>query len=143
MLKEFKEFIAKGNVLDLAVGIIIGAAFTGIVNSFVKDIVNPIIGLFGKANFDNMYLVLKDPNPGITPPGGYPTVDAAQKAGLVTLNYGSFLTNVLNFLIIAFVIFLIVKAANKFKREEAPAAPATPPEDVVLLTQIRDLLAKR
>jgi len=139
MLKEFKEFIAKGNMLDLAVGIIIGAAFTSVVNSFVKDLIDPLIGLFGKANFDNMFVVLKDPNP---VPGGYTTIDAAQKAGAVTFNYGSFLTNVLTFLITAFVVFLIVKAANKFRRQEAPA-PAAPPEDVKLLTEIRDLLARK
>jgi large conductance mechanosensitive channel len=137
MLKEFKEFIAKGNVLDLAVGIIIGAAFSGIVDSFVKDIINPIIGMFGGANFDNMFLVLKGPA------GAYKTIDEAQKAGAVTLNYGAFIGHVLQFLIVAWVIFLIVKAANRFKKETPAPAPAAPPEDVVLLTQIRDLLAKK
>lgn len=140
MLKEFKEFIAKGNVLDLAVGIIIGAAFTAIVDSFVKDVISPVIGLAGKANFDNLFLVLKE---GATP-GHYGTPAEAQKAGAVTLNYGAFLTNLVNFLIVAFVVFLIVKAANRFrtKQQEAPAEVATP-ADVVLLTEIRDLLAKR
>lgn len=138
MLKEFKEFIAKGNMLDLAVGIIIGAAFTGLVNSFVKDIISPFIGLIGKSNFDTMFLVLKQ---GDTP-GPYTTPDVAQKAGAVILTYGAFLTNLVNFLLVALVVFLIVKAANKFRREEAPA-PAAAPEDVVLLTEIRDLLAKR
>ena len=138
MLKEFKEFIQKGNVLDLAIGIVIGAAFTSVVQSFVKDLLNPIIGLFGKANFDNMFLVLKEgPLPGV-----YTTPADAQKAGAVTLNYGAFITNLINFLIVAFVIFLIVKAANRLKREE-PAAPAAPAEDVVLLTEIRDLLAAK
>jgi len=121
MLKEFKEFISKGNVLDLAVGIIIGAAFTGIVDSFVKDIISPLLGIFGKANFDEMTLTIKDG---------------------VVIRYGAFLTNLISFLVVAFVVFLIVKAANRFKKE-APAVPAAPAEDVVLLTQIRDLLAKK
>jgi large conductance mechanosensitive channel len=138
MLKEFKEFIAKGNVLDLAIGIVIGAAFSSIVDSFVKDIVTPIIGLAGKANFDNMFLVLKGAAPGATTP------EEAQKAGAVTLNYGAFLTHLISFLIVAFVLFLIVKAANRFrtKQVEAPTEVATPP-DVALLTEIRDLLAQR
>ena len=130
MLKEFREFIAKGNMLDLAVGIIIGAAFTSIVNSVVKDLITPLIGLFGTTNFDNMKLVLKE------------TVDDKGNPSLVTLNYGSFISNVITFLITAFVLFLIVKAANRFRKTEE-AAPAAPPEDVVLLTQIRDLLAKK
>lgn len=140
MLKEFKEFIAKGNVLDLAIGIVIGAAFTAVVNSFVKDLVNPIIGMFGNANFDNMFLVLK---PGGVP-GPYATPDVAAKAGAVTLNYGMFLTTIINFLIVGFVLFLVVKAANKMrsKQEAAPEVVATP-ADVVLLTEIRDLLARK
>jgi large conductance mechanosensitive channel len=140
MLKEFKEFIAKGNVLDLAVGIIIGAAFTGIVDSFVKDIISPIIGIFGKANFDSMFVVLKQGDV----PGPYPTPDVAQKAGAVIMTYGAFLTHLVQFLIIAFVVFLIVKAANKFKskQQETPASVAVP-ADITLLTEIRDLLAKK
>ena len=138
MLKEFREFIAKGNMLDLAVGIVIGAAFTSIVTSFVKDIVTPIIGLFGSVNFDNMFMVLKNPDNAPIPA----TPDDAAKLHIVTLNYGSFITYVINFLIVAFVIFLIVKAANKMKRKEE-AAPAAPAADVVLLTEIRDLLAKK
>ena len=130
MLKEFKEFIAKGNMLDLAVGIIIGAAFTAIVDSIVKDLINPIIGLFGTANLDNMKILLKQ------------GVDAKGNPTEVTLNYGSFISHVISFLVIAFVVFLIVKAANRFRRQEAPA-PAAPPEDVKLLTEIRDLLARR
>ncbi len=130
MLKEFKEFIAKGNMLDLAVGIIIGAAFTSIVDSIVKDLISPIIGLFGTANLDNMKLVLKQ------------SVDAKGAPTEVALNYGSFISHVINFLVIAFVVFLIVKAANRFRKQEAPA-PAAPPEDVKLLTEIRDLLARK
>jgi len=142
MLKEFKEFIAKGNVLDLAVGIIIGAAFTAIVGSFVKDIINPIIGLAGKANFDNMFLILRAPDP-MPLPFSPSTAADAEKAGAVVLKYGSFLTNVLNFLIVAFVVFLIVKAVNKAKAKEAPKVeevPSGPTPDQVLLTEIRDLL---
>jgi len=120
MLKEFREFIAKGNMLDLAVGIVIGAAFTALVNSFVKDLITPIIGLFGNANFDQDKLVLKDG---------------------VTLNYGSFLTAVINLLIVAFVLFLVVKAANQFRRSsEAAPLPPEPSKEELLLTEIRDLL---
>jgi large conductance mechanosensitive channel len=144
MLKEFREFIAKGNVLDLAVGIIIGAAFTAIVQSLVKDIINPVIGMFGKASFDNMFLVLKAPPSGIT---AYFTPEDAEKAGAVVLKYGSFLTNVINFLIVAVVVFLIVRAANKVreaarkKEETAKVVEAAKiSEEVVLLREIRDLL---
>jgi large conductance mechanosensitive channel len=140
MLREFREFIAKGNVIDLAVGIVIGAAFTAIVNSFVNDLLNPIIGVFGGANFDHYFLYLRRP-----PDSGlYMTPDDAQKAGAVTLNYGKFFTASLNFLIVGFVMFLVVKAANKLRRkqEEAPKVEPTP-ADVALLTEIRDLLANR
>jgi large conductance mechanosensitive channel len=142
MLKEFREFIAKGNVLDLAIGIIIGAAFTAIVGSFVKDILTPIIGLVGTSNFDDRFLVLKEGTP---TPGPYASVEVASKAGAVTLNYGTFLTAFINFLIVAFVLFLIVKAANKVKKKEEAPAPAAPPEptkEEILLAEIRDLLKK-
>src|SRR5579871_51925 len=119
MLKEFREFIAKGNMLDLAVGIVIGAAFTAIVTSLVKDIISPLIGLLGNANFDNSYMVLKG---GPVPEGTSPA-DAAAKFHAVTLNYGSFITAIINFLIVAFVIFMIVKAANAMKRKEEAAPP--------------------
>jgi|ERR1044072_7297360 large conductance mechanosensitive channel len=126
MLKEFREFIAKGNMLDLAVGIVIGAAFTAIVNSFVKDLITPIIGLVGNANFDAYHWELK--------PG-------------VFLNYGSFLTAVINFLIVGFVLFTIVKAANKMKRkqelQETSIAEPEVPNDEKLLMEIRDLLKAR
>jgi large conductance mechanosensitive channel len=143
MLKEFREFIAKGSVLDLAVGIVIGAAFTAIVSSFVKDILTPIIGIFGKANFENLFFVLKA-GAGAGDSGNYTTLDAAQKAGAVTLNYGVFVNAVINFLIVAFAIFLVVKAANKLKRkqEEEPAAAPEPSAEVKLLTEIRDSLKK-
>jgi len=141
MLKEFREFIAKGNVLDLAIGIIIGAAFTAIVGSFVKDILTPIIGLVGTSNFDERFFVLKEGKE----VGPYASVDLASKAGAVTLNYGTFLTAFINFLIVAFVLFLIVKAANKVKKKEETPAPVAPPEptkEEILLTEIRDLLKK-
>jgi len=139
MLKEFKDFIAKGNVLDLAVGVLIGAAFGAIIASFVKDIFSPVLALAGKANFENMFVVLK---PAADGSNAFTTVDAAQKAGAVTLNYGIFLNNVINFVIVAFVLFLVVKSANKFKRkvEETTAGPTKEEE---LLTDIRDLLKAR
>jgi large conductance mechanosensitive channel len=146
MLKEFRDFIARGNVIDLAVGIVIGAAFTAIVNSFVKDILSPILGIFGSANFNDQFFVLKQGKE----PGPYASLDAATKLGAVTFNYGAFVTAIINFLIVAFALFLIVKATNKLKervvkREEEAAAAATPPEptrEEVLLTEIRDLLKK-
>lgn len=139
MLNEFKEFIAKGNVMDMAVGIIMGAAFTAIVNSMVADLLNPIIGLFlGGVDFSNMFVNLSDTE--------YASLSAAQEAGAATFNYGVFINAVINFLIISFVVFMLVKGVNKLKREaeEAPAddKPAPPPADVQLLTEIRDLLKK-
>ncbi len=136
MLKEFREFIAKGNVLDLAVGLVIGAAFGAIVASFVKDILTPVFGIFGKANFENLFVVLKPATDGTN---AFPTIDAAQKAGAVTLNYGLFLNTILNFVIVAFAIFLVVKAANRF-RHKVEEAPTPPSNEEVLLTEIRDLL---
>lgn len=116
MWKEFREFILRGNVLDLAVGIVIGAAFGAIVTSFVKDILMPPIGLLlGGADFTNNFIVLKGPA-GVA----YATLDAAQKAGAVTWNYGLFINNVVNFLIVAFAIFLVVKAYNKTRKAPAP-----------------------
>ncbi|HLK15511.1 MAG TPA: large conductance mechanosensitive channel protein MscL [Fimbriimonadaceae bacterium] len=138
MFKEFRDFIAKGNVLDLAVGIIIGAAFTAIVNSFVKDVISPIIGMFGKADLDSLFVVLRDGDSA----GPYPTIDAAQKLHAVTFNYGRFVNSVIDFLLVAFVVFLIVRTANKARKKEE-AAPAAPPADVALLTEIRDLLAAK
>ncbi len=135
MLSEFKAFIAKGNVLDLAVGVIIGAAFGKIVTSLTEDIIMPVIGrVFGGLDFSAKYIVLSgDVAPG-TP------LDAARKAGANVLAYGSFVTAVINFVIMAWVIFLIVKAANR-AMPPAPAAPAGPSE-VDLLTEIRDALKK-
>lgn len=125
MLKEFKTFIAKGNVMDLAVGIIIGAAFTAIVGSLVSDLINPIIGLIlGGVDFTNMYLVLS----GSVPEGA--SLQTARDAGAAIFAYGSFITAVINFLIIAFVVFMLVKTMNRMmpKPAPAPAAPAGPTE---------------
>jgi large conductance mechanosensitive channel len=137
MLNEFKEFIAKGNVMDLAVGVIIGGAFGGIVKSLTDDVIMPVVGaIFGGFDFTNFFIPLAS---GVT--AG--TLDAAREQGAV-LAYGSFITQVINFLILAWIIFLMVKAVNSLRRKEEPApeAPAAPPADVALLTEIRDLLKK-
>jgi len=142
MLKEFREFAVKGNVVDMAVGIIIGAAFGKIVDSVVKDVIMPPIGLMlGKVDFTNLFAVLKDGNP----PGPYLTLDVAQKAGAVTVNYGVFINNIISFLIVAFAVFLLIRMINRLRRTEEAAPPAPPPaptEEVVLLTQIRDALRR-
>lgn len=139
MLKEFKEFAIRGNVVDMAVGIIIGAAFGRIVESLVKDIIMPPIGLLlGKVDFSNLFVVLK---PGAQP-GPYPTVEAAQSAGAVTFNIGLFLNHVISFLIVAFAVFLLIRVINRLKREEEAKPPAAPPEEVVLLREIRDALRR-
>jgi large conductance mechanosensitive channel len=134
---EFREFAVKGNVIDLAVGVIIGAAFGKIVDSLVKDVIMPIVNAItgGSVDFSNKYWVLSG-----NVPAGAP-LDAAQKAGVV-LAWGNFVTIVINFLILALVVFWMVKAFNRMRRqgEPAPAAPAPPPEDVVLLREIRDAL---
>ena len=140
MLKEFKEFAVKGNVIDLAVGVIIGAAFGKIVDSLVGDIIMPIVGaIFGKLDFSSLFLVL-----GNAPAGTAMTLDALKKAGVPVLAYGNFITVAINFIILAFVIFLMIKQINRMKRAEpaAPAAPAATPEDVALLREIRDSLKK-
>lgn len=141
MLKEFKEFAMRGNVVDMAVGIIIGAAFGKIVNSLVQDVIMPPIGLLlGKVDFSNLFLVLRE---GKTA-GPYLTVDAAQKAGAVTFNYGMFVNTVITFVIVAFAVFLLIRVINNLKRkeQEKAAAPAPTPEDVLLLREIRDALKK-
>jgi large conductance mechanosensitive channel len=123
MLKEFKAFIMRGNVLDLAVGIIIGAAFGAIVKSLVDDIVMPPIGLaLGNVDFANLFLLLKE---GAKAPPPYPTLADARAAGAVTLNYGLFISNVVTFLIVSFAIFLVVRVANRLRPPEAAAAPNT------------------
>jgi len=142
MLKEFKEFAMRGNVLDMAVGIIIGAAFGAIVASFVGDVLMPIIGmLVGGVDFSNFFFVLKEG----TTPGPYASLAAVKAAGAVAIGYGILINAVVNFLIVAFVLFLVIKGANatKKKQAEAPAAPPAPSAQEVLLTQIRDLLAKK
>ena len=138
MLKEFQEFIAKGNVMDLAVGVIIGGAFGLIVSSLVADIIMPIIGMAGSADFSNYFLPLSD---AVTAT----SLAEARKQGPV-FAYGNFITVVINCLILAFIIFLMVKAVNTMRKrleKEKAAAPAAPAADVVLLTEIRDLLAKK
>ena len=140
MLKEFREFAIKGNVIDLAVGVIIGAAFGKIVDSLVGDIIMPVIGaLFGKLDFSSLFVVL-----GSVPPGTAMTLDALKKAGVPVLAYGNFLTIALNFVLLALVIFLMVKQINRLRRQGPPAtpAPAAPPEDITLLREIRDSLRK-
>jgi large conductance mechanosensitive channel len=135
MWKEFREFALKGNVVDLAIGVIIGGAFGTIVSSLVGDMIMPLIGALGSVDFSNYFLPL---NSAVTET----TLEAAKKQGAV-LAWGKFVTAAINFLIIAFVLFLVVKGINKMKRQPPPAAPAEPPADVKLLTEIRDLLAKR
>ena len=139
MLKEFKEFAMRGNVIDLAVAVIIGAAFGKIVTSLVNDIVMPPIGLLlGGADFTDLFITLQGES--------YDSLAAAQEAGAVTLNYGVFVNTVVQFLVIAFTIFLVVRQLNKLKRKEETAeaaAPPEPPRQEVLLEEIRDLLKSR
>jgi large conductance mechanosensitive channel len=140
MLQEFKAFISRGNVVDLAVGVIIGTAFTAIVTSLVSDILMPIIGLFtGGVDFTNWFFNLSGTK--------HATLAEAQKAGAATLNYGVFLNAIIKFVIIAWAVFLMVKGVNKLsflnKKEEAAAPPPPPPAEVVLLGEIRDLLKAR
>ncbi len=134
MLKEFKDFAMKGNVVDLAIGVIIGGAFGGLVNSVVNDIIMPIVGyITGGVNFNNLFFQLSGAEAS--------TYEAAKAAG-ATVGYGAFITLLINFLIIAWILFLLVKAMNSMKKAEA-AAPAAPPAQEVLLGEIRDLLARR
>ena len=140
MMKEFREFAVKGNVIDLAVGVIIGAAFAKIVDSVVSDLVLPLVGaVIGKLDFSNLFVVL-----GTVPAGTVMTLDALKKAGVPVFAYGNFITVAVNFAILAFIIFLMIKQINRLKKETpvAPAAPVVTPEDVVLLREIRDSLRK-
>ena len=142
-IKEFQEFILKGNAFDLAVGVIIGAAFGGVVTSLVGDILMPPIGaILGGINFSDYYIDLTSLT-GYAEPA--PSLDAAQKAGHAVIAYGKFLNAVINLLIVGFVIFMLVKQLNRFRRKEeaAPDEPEAPPEEVKLLTEIRDLLARQ
>lgn len=138
MIKEFRDFIARGNVVDMAVGIIIGAAFTAIVNSMVADLINPIIGVItGGIDFSNLFVNLGS--------GDYASLAAAKAAGAPVFAYGSFITAVINFLIIAFVVFLLVKAVNKVKdaaQQNAAEAAAAAPSELDVLLEIRDALKK-
>jgi large conductance mechanosensitive channel len=135
MLKEFREFAMKGNVIDLAVGVIIGGAFGKIVGSLVEDIIMPPLGLvLGKVDFGSLFINLSGKD--------YATLAEAKKAGAATLNYGVFINTIVNFVIVAFAIFFVVRAMNRMKKEEA-AAPAPPPAQEVLLGEIRDILKQR
>jgi large conductance mechanosensitive channel len=137
MFQEFKNFAMRGSVVDLAVGVIIGAAFTGIVNSLVTDIIMPPLGfVLGGIDFSNFFLTLKGA-------GTFPTLEAAKAAGVVTLNYGLFLNAVLKFLIVAFALFLVIRQLNKWNKAKAETPPPAPPEEVKLLREIRDLLKGR
>ncbi|MBI4030890.1 MAG: large conductance mechanosensitive channel protein MscL [Proteobacteria bacterium] len=136
MLKEFKDFIARGNVMDMAVGIIMGAAFTTIVKSMVDDMITPVIGLFTNGiDFSDLFVNLSGKD--------FESLAAAKAAGAATINYGIFINAVINFLIVSAVVFILVKNVNRLKKkEEAAATPAVPPEDTLLLREIRDLLRK-
>ena len=137
-IDEFRGFIMRGNVVDLAVGIIIGVAFTSVVNSLVKDIFTPILGLIvGGIDFTNIFVTLKGPSEA--------TLADAQKAGAVTLNFGVFLNAVIQFLIVSFAVFWLIKVLTRLhlREEPAPAEPPPPPRSEVLLEEIRDLLARR
>lgn len=135
MFNEFKQFISRGNVVDLAVGIILGAAFTTIVKSLVSDVIMPPIGyIMGGIDFTDFFFVVGE--------GAYDTLAAAKEAGAVTINYGVFVNAIINFLIVAAAVFVLVKQVNRFKKAEEEAAPAAPPRQEVLLEEIRDLLKK-
>ena len=138
MLEEFKKFAMRGSVVDLAIGVIIGAAFGKIVDSLVKDLIMPPVGLLlGKVDFANLFWVLRDG----APPGPYLTVEAAQKAGAVTLNYGIFINTCIGFVIVAFAVFLLIRAINRLQAAESAEPPPTA-EEVLLLREIRDSLKK-
>jgi len=135
---EFKQFALKGNVMDLAVGVIIGAAFGKIVDSAVNDLVMPVVGrVLGNIDFSNFFIAL-----GTVPAGVPQTLEAVRKAGVPVLAWGNFVTVALNFAILAFIIFVMVKPINRIKREEPPPPPPATPEDVQLLREIRDSLRK-
>lgn len=138
ILKEFKEFAIKGNMMDLAIGVIIGGAFNKIIESLVKDVIMPLINFIigGQVDFSSKFVVLGDN------PNNLQTLDELQKAGVNVLTYGSFLTIVINFLILMWVVFLLVKVMNRL-RKPAEAAPAATPEDIALLREIRDELKKK
>ena len=139
MLKAFREFAVRGNVVDMAVGIIIGAAFGKIVESLVKDVIMPPVGLLlGKVDFSNLFAVLKEG----AQAGPYLSVEAAQKAGAVTFNYGLFINTIISFTIVAFAVFLLIRAINRLKQQEQAKPTAAPPEEIILLREIRDSLKR-
>jgi large conductance mechanosensitive channel len=143
VLKEFKDFAMKGNMVDMAIGIVIGAAFGTIVKSLVADVIMPPIGLaLGGVDFSNLFLVLKQGAEAAAP---YASLGDAKAAGAVTINYGSFLNTIISFLIIAFALFIVVRNMNKLKKQEEakPAAPPAPSKEEVLLAEIRDALVAR
>ena len=139
MLKEFREFAMKGNVMDLAVGVIIGGAFGKIVDSVVADLIMPLVAwiMGGKLDFSGMFFVL-----GSVPEGTVMTLDALKKAQVPVFAYGNFITILVNFIILAFIIFMMIKQMNRLRKAEPPAPPAATPEDLVLLREIRDSLKK-
>ncbi len=138
LLKDFKEFAVKGNVVDLAVAVIIGGAFGKIVESLVGDVIMPVVGaIIGRLDFSNLFITL-----GKVPPGTEPTLAALKKAGVPVLAYGNFLTVTVNFILLAFVIFLMVRMISKLKHAAPPPPPAPTPEDTLLLREIRDSLKK-
>ena len=138
IVSEFKAFAVKGNAMDLAVGVIIGAAFGKIVDSIVKDLIMPILGaVFGGFDFSNLFVAL-----GTVPEGAAMTLDGLREANVPVFAYGNFITILINFIILAFAVFIIVKQLNRLKKEAPPAAPAATPEDIVLLREIRDSLKK-
>lgn len=142
MLKEFKEFALRGNVADMAVGIVIGTAFGAIVASLVGDVLMPVIGLLlGGADFSNFFTVLRQG----TTPGPYASLPAAKEAGAVAVGYGALINTMVNFVIVATALFLVVKAMNMARSQKAavPAAPSPPSKEEVLLAEIRDLLARK
>jgi len=140
MVQEFKEFALKGNVMDLAVGVIIGGAFGKIVDSLVKDMIMPVVGrIFGGLDFSNWFVLLGNPPAGYNGPMTY---EALNKAGVPLFAYGNFITVAINFLILAFIIFLMVRQINRLKRAEPPKAPPAPPEEVLLLREIRDAVKR-
>ena len=135
IIQEFKEFAVKGNMIDLAVAVIIGGAFSKIIDSLVKDVIMPVVGLFlGGVDFGNLFITLG--------PGEYATLAEAEKAGAAVFRYGAFLQTVVDFLIVAWVVFIAIKAINRLKRAQPAPAPAAPPEEVMLLREIRDELRK-
>jgi large conductance mechanosensitive channel len=142
VLQEFKQFALRGNVVDLAIGVIIGGAFGKIVESLVGDLIMPLLSaVLGRVDFSNLFIVL-----GTVPAGVGSSLEALRKAGVPVLAYGSFLTVLVNFILLAFVIFILIRQINRLRstpEPAAPAAPAAPPEDVLLLREIRDSLQQR